>query len=158
MAAELLDQTLTELAKTLRNRTASPVELMTAVLDRIAATHADLNAFVALHEREPLLAEARAAEAAVGVASSSLSSSGGAGAGASSAGKKRSRDEAEGAGGDDVEGAAPREVAPEELDDAIRRALSGGATPRTIAAELSREHGVPRRDVYARALALRGAE
>ncbi|MEE2677057.1 MAG: amidase [Myxococcota bacterium] len=65
MAPELLDQTLTELAQTLRNRRVSPVDLMTAVLDRIAATHADLNAFVALHEPEPLLAEARAAEARI---------------------------------------------------------------------------------------------
>jgi aspartyl-tRNA(Asn)/glutamyl-tRNA(Gln) amidotransferase subunit A len=60
---ELLALPLTELTARLRERKASPVELMEAVLARIDATNADLNAFVALHSREKLLAEARAAEA-----------------------------------------------------------------------------------------------
>jgi aspartyl-tRNA(Asn)/glutamyl-tRNA(Gln) amidotransferase subunit A len=62
---ELLSLPLTELAARLRERKASPVELMEAVLARIEATNADLNAFVALHPREKLLAEARAAEARI---------------------------------------------------------------------------------------------
>ena len=60
---ELLSLSLTELARRLRERQASPVELMQAVLARIDATNGDLNAFVALHPREKLLAAARAAEA-----------------------------------------------------------------------------------------------
>ena len=60
---ELLSLPLTELAARLRERKASPVELMEAVLARIDATNADLNAFVALHPREKLIAAARAAEA-----------------------------------------------------------------------------------------------
>jgi Asp-tRNA(Asn)/Glu-tRNA(Gln) amidotransferase A subunit family amidase len=63
---ELLSLSLTELAQRLRERRASPVELMEAVLARIDATNRDLNAFVALHPREKLLAEARAAEARIG--------------------------------------------------------------------------------------------
>jgi Asp-tRNA(Asn)/Glu-tRNA(Gln) amidotransferase A subunit family amidase len=62
---ELLSLPLTELAARLRERKASPVELMEAVLARIEATNADLNAFVALHPREKLLAEARTAEARI---------------------------------------------------------------------------------------------
>jgi aspartyl-tRNA(Asn)/glutamyl-tRNA(Gln) amidotransferase subunit A len=60
--SELLALSLTELCARLRERKASPVELMQAVLARIDATNADLNAFVALHPREKLLAAARAAE------------------------------------------------------------------------------------------------
>jgi aspartyl-tRNA(Asn)/glutamyl-tRNA(Gln) amidotransferase subunit A len=60
---ELLALPLVELAVLLRARKASPLELMEAVLARIDATNADLNAFVALHPREKLLADARAAEA-----------------------------------------------------------------------------------------------
>jgi aspartyl-tRNA(Asn)/glutamyl-tRNA(Gln) amidotransferase subunit A len=60
---ELLALPLTDLAARLRARKASPVELMEAVLARIEATNADLNAFVALHPREKLLADARDAEA-----------------------------------------------------------------------------------------------
>ena len=63
---ELLRSSLTELVGRLRLRKASPVELMTAVLDRIDATHADLNAFVAMHDRETLMAQARAAEERIG--------------------------------------------------------------------------------------------
>lgn len=59
---QLLQKTLTELIDTLRAKKASPVELMQAVLDRIDETNGDLNAFVALRDREALLADARAAE------------------------------------------------------------------------------------------------
>jgi aspartyl-tRNA(Asn)/glutamyl-tRNA(Gln) amidotransferase subunit A len=60
---ELLQLSLTDLTERLRARSASPVELMEAVLARIAETQPTLNAFTALREREPLLADARAAEA-----------------------------------------------------------------------------------------------
>jgi aspartyl-tRNA(Asn)/glutamyl-tRNA(Gln) amidotransferase subunit A len=59
---ELLALPLTELASRLRARKASAAELMEAVLDRIDATNADLNAFVAMHPRERLLAAAKAAD------------------------------------------------------------------------------------------------
>ncbi len=59
---ELLSLSLTDLVANLEQKKVSPVELMDAVLDRIDATHADLNAFVALHDREKLLADARSAE------------------------------------------------------------------------------------------------
>jgi aspartyl-tRNA(Asn)/glutamyl-tRNA(Gln) amidotransferase subunit A len=59
---ELLALPLTDLAARLRERKASPAELMEAVLARIEATNAELNAFVALHPREKLIAAARAAE------------------------------------------------------------------------------------------------
>jgi Asp-tRNA(Asn)/Glu-tRNA(Gln) amidotransferase A subunit family amidase len=62
---ELLQLPLTDLAATLRERKASPVELMRAVLARIDATNPDLNAFVAMHPREKLLDAARAAEARI---------------------------------------------------------------------------------------------
>ncbi len=62
---ELLSLPLTHLVARLRTRKLSPVELMTAVLDRIDETHADLNAFVAMHPRETLLAAAREAEARI---------------------------------------------------------------------------------------------
>src|SRR5215813_9749881 len=55
--------TLVELTAALRARKASPVELMDAVLARLDATHADLNAVVARRDPETLRAEARAAEA-----------------------------------------------------------------------------------------------
>jgi aspartyl-tRNA(Asn)/glutamyl-tRNA(Gln) amidotransferase subunit A len=54
---------LGDLVEGLRARRASPVELMEAVLARIAETQPTLNAFTALREREALLADARAAEA-----------------------------------------------------------------------------------------------
>jgi aspartyl-tRNA(Asn)/glutamyl-tRNA(Gln) amidotransferase subunit A len=63
--SEILTRTLTELVGQLRLRKLSPVELMTAVLGRIAETQRDLNSFVALRERDALLADARAAEARI---------------------------------------------------------------------------------------------
>ena len=63
---EVLSLSLTDLLARLRLRKVSPVELMQAALDRIEATHADLNAFVALHDREQLLEQARAAEERIG--------------------------------------------------------------------------------------------
>ena len=60
---ELLTLSLVDLVERLRARRASPVELMEAVLERIAATQSSLNAFTALRGPEPLLADARAAEA-----------------------------------------------------------------------------------------------
>jgi len=51
---ELLGLTLIELTEALRARKASPVDLMQAVLARIEATHADLNAVVALRDRDAL--------------------------------------------------------------------------------------------------------
>jgi len=62
---ELLGLTLVELTDTLRKRRASPVELMNAVLQRIDATHADLNAVVARHDRDALLRDASVAEARI---------------------------------------------------------------------------------------------
>jgi Asp-tRNA(Asn)/Glu-tRNA(Gln) amidotransferase A subunit family amidase len=59
---ELLTQTLTELAETLRSRRASPVELMQAVLDRIGETNPDLNAVCSRRDPDACLADARAAE------------------------------------------------------------------------------------------------
>lgn len=60
---ELLTLSLLDLRERLRTKSASPVELMQAVLDRIDATQERLNAFTALRERGALLEEARAAEA-----------------------------------------------------------------------------------------------
>ena len=57
-----LDLSLTELTAALRERKLSAVELGEAVLARIDATNADLNAFVALRDREAILADARAAD------------------------------------------------------------------------------------------------
>jgi Asp-tRNA(Asn)/Glu-tRNA(Gln) amidotransferase A subunit family amidase len=62
---ELLALSVTELAGRLRARRASPVELMQAFLDRLDAANPELNAFVALRDREALLADARAAEARI---------------------------------------------------------------------------------------------
>ena len=59
---ELLELSLVDLTETLRARRASPVELMEAVFDRIDETNGDLNAVVAMYDRERLLAEARDAE------------------------------------------------------------------------------------------------
>jgi 16S rRNA (cytidine1402-2'-O)-methyltransferase len=42
-----------------------------------------------------------------------------------------------------------------ELDDAIRAALSAGRPVKEIATELARDSGLPRRDIYARVVALR---
>lgn len=49
---ELLTLTLVELVDRLRQRKASPVELMKAVLARIDETHADLNAVVVRRDPE----------------------------------------------------------------------------------------------------------
>jgi len=59
---ELLGLSLIELTEALRARRASPVELMQAVLARIDETHPDLNAVVAMRDREALLRDARGAE------------------------------------------------------------------------------------------------
>lgn len=65
---------------------------------------------------------------------------------------------AAGASALDASGAAP-EGAPgarqAELDEQIRTLLAGGATSREIAARLAKVAGLPKRDVYARCLALR---
>ncbi|MFQ5696930.1 MAG: amidase [Myxococcota bacterium] len=63
---ELLTLTLTELCGRLRAREATPVDLMQAVLERIDSVNPALNAVVAMHEREALLAAARAAEERIG--------------------------------------------------------------------------------------------
>ena len=57
--------TLTELTAQLHARKLSPVELMSAVFARIDATNPTLNAVVAMHPREKLLALAREAEARI---------------------------------------------------------------------------------------------
>ena len=54
---------LTELLDVLGSREASCVELMKAALDRIDATHANLNAVVSRRPREELIAEAESADA-----------------------------------------------------------------------------------------------
>ncbi len=54
-----LTQSLTELSANLRAKKLSAVELSEAVLGRIEETNDDLNAFVALRDREAILAEAR---------------------------------------------------------------------------------------------------
>jgi Asp-tRNA(Asn)/Glu-tRNA(Gln) amidotransferase A subunit family amidase len=59
---ELLTSSLTDLTAALRERRASPVELMTAVLARIDAVNPSLNALVARIDRAVLIGEARAAE------------------------------------------------------------------------------------------------
>ena len=59
---EALELSLTELTRRLRERQLSLVDLMAAVLDRIDETHGDLNAFVAMRDREVLLDEAKRSE------------------------------------------------------------------------------------------------
>jgi aspartyl-tRNA(Asn)/glutamyl-tRNA(Gln) amidotransferase subunit A len=59
---EILAKTLIELTEALRAREVSAVELMEAVLARIDATHADLNAVVAMHTPDKLLSEAAEAD------------------------------------------------------------------------------------------------
>jgi len=57
-----------------------------------------------------------------------------------------------------VAGAAtPARAAGEDVDAALRAALARGATARDAAREVAARLGVPRREAYARALALRGA-
>src|SRR5262249_48204902 len=53
---------------------------------------------------------------------------------------------------------APEPVASAVLDAAIRKALASGRSGRELSAALADELGVPRREVYRRALALRGAD
>ncbi len=55
----MLTLSLTELTGRLRAGKVSPVELMGAVLDRIDQTNGDLNGFVAMRDREALMADAR---------------------------------------------------------------------------------------------------
>jgi aspartyl-tRNA(Asn)/glutamyl-tRNA(Gln) amidotransferase subunit A len=62
---ELLRLSLTELSEALRQRKVSARELMEAVLDRVDETSADLNAFVAMHDREALRTHAEAADARI---------------------------------------------------------------------------------------------
>ncbi|HVP27713.1 MAG TPA: amidase family protein [Myxococcota bacterium] len=59
--SDLLRRPLTEIVDRLARRDLSPLELMDATLDRIAATHERLNAFVQMRDRDALRAEARAA-------------------------------------------------------------------------------------------------
>ncbi|UCD57557.1 MAG: amidase, partial [Candidatus Hydrogenedentota bacterium] len=59
---ELLALTLIELTEAIRTRKASPVELMEAVLSRIDETNPELNAVVAMRDREALMADASEAE------------------------------------------------------------------------------------------------
>ena len=60
---ELLELTLIELAEKLHSKSASPVELMEAVFARIDETNEDLNAVVAMRDRDTLLSEAKESEA-----------------------------------------------------------------------------------------------
>ena len=59
--AELLNRPLTELLDLLSRRQLSPLELMQTTLERIDAENHELNALVALGDRQALLADARAA-------------------------------------------------------------------------------------------------
>jgi len=63
---ELLKLSLVDLTQTLRERKASALELMQAVLARIDETTRDLNAVVAMYERDALCAAARAADERIG--------------------------------------------------------------------------------------------
>ncbi len=63
--SELLTLSLTDLCGWLANRRVSPVELMQAVLDRIDEVDPLLGAFVAVRDREALLADAARAEARI---------------------------------------------------------------------------------------------
>lgn len=60
---ELLGLSLTDLMGKIKAKEASPVELMDAVLSRIDETNEDLNAVVAMRDRDDLAADAKAAEA-----------------------------------------------------------------------------------------------
>ncbi|MEL7116870.1 MAG: amidase, partial [Pseudomonadota bacterium] len=61
---ELQEMSALALSATLDAKDASAVEVMTAVLDRIEAVNGDLNAIVALRDRDELLTEAAAADKA----------------------------------------------------------------------------------------------
>lgn len=63
--SDLLRRPLTEITALLARKELSPVELMQATLDRIEAVDAKLNAFVAMRDRDAVLADARAAEARI---------------------------------------------------------------------------------------------
>ena len=63
--SDLLRLPLTEVTALLARREVSPVELMQATLDRIGAGNGKLNAFVAMRDRDALLADARSAEARI---------------------------------------------------------------------------------------------
>jgi aspartyl-tRNA(Asn)/glutamyl-tRNA(Gln) amidotransferase subunit A len=60
--SDLLNRPLTEIVDLLARRELSPVELMRTTLDRIDATSKELNAFVALRDRDSLLLDASASE------------------------------------------------------------------------------------------------
>ncbi len=60
--SDLLRRSVSELVSDLAARAVSPVEVMQATLARIDETAPTLNAFVALRDRDELLADARAAE------------------------------------------------------------------------------------------------
>jgi aspartyl-tRNA(Asn)/glutamyl-tRNA(Gln) amidotransferase subunit A len=62
-ATDMSFASATELAARLRSGDLSPVELMRATLDRIAAVNPRLNAFVSMHPADRLLAEAKNVEA-----------------------------------------------------------------------------------------------
>jgi len=62
---ELLGISLTNLTNKIHAKTVSPVELMDAVLARIDETNGDLNAVVAMRDREALHADASEAEARI---------------------------------------------------------------------------------------------
>ena len=59
---ELLALTLIQLTEAIKSRKTSPVELMEAVLSRIDETNPELNAVVAMRDREALMADASEAE------------------------------------------------------------------------------------------------
>lgn len=59
---ELLKLSLIELTEAIQKRKTSPVELMEAVISRIEKTNPDLNAVVAMREREVLFGDARLSE------------------------------------------------------------------------------------------------
>jgi aspartyl-tRNA(Asn)/glutamyl-tRNA(Gln) amidotransferase subunit A len=60
--SQLLRLTLIELVNAVRNKKASPVDLMSEVLDRIAKVNGEINAIVVQRDPRELLAEAREAE------------------------------------------------------------------------------------------------
>ncbi|MGH2901417.1 MAG: amidase family protein, partial [Solirubrobacteraceae bacterium] len=60
-----VELSLVDLTAALRARTLSPVELMTAVFAQLDARNPELNAVVAMYDRELLLAQARDAEARI---------------------------------------------------------------------------------------------
>jgi amidase len=63
---DILQASAAEILAALRDGSLSAETLMAQTLDRIAATNGDVNAIVALRERDELMAEARAADAATG--------------------------------------------------------------------------------------------